>query len=192
VPEAGLVALQAVRDDGQVQQGAQVLVYGASGGIGTFAVQIAKSFGAEVTGVCSTRNVALVRSMGADHMIDYTKEDFTRNGRRYDLIVATAGYCSIHDYKRALSPKGIYVCTGGAWRQIFQTMTLAKRLSEPGGRKLGMLKMKPDFDFAALKELIEAGRVIPVIDRIYPLSQTGEAFAYYSTRHARGKVVLTV
>jgi NADPH:quinone reductase-like Zn-dependent oxidoreductase len=192
VPEAALVALQAVRDDGQIQNGQNVLVYGASGGIGTFTVQIAKAFGADVTGVCSTKNVDLVRSLGADHVIDYTKEDFTKNGQRYDLIVATAGYRSIYDYKRALSPQGIYVCTGGAWSQIFQTLLLAKRLSEPAGKKLGVLMMKPDFDFATLKELIEAGKVKPVIDRCYPLNETGEAFEYYRTRHARGKVVIKI
>jgi NADPH:quinone reductase-like Zn-dependent oxidoreductase len=192
VPEAALVALQAVRDDGRVQQGQKVLVYGASGGIGTFAVQIAKALGAEVTGVCSTRNVELVRSIGADHVIDYTKEDFTKNGQRYDLIVATAGYRSIYGYKRALGPKGIYVCTGGAWSQLFQALFLAKSLSESDGRTLSVLTMKPDFDFAALQEMIESGQVQPVIDRSYPLSETGEAFTYYGTRHARGKVVITV
>ena len=192
VPEAALVALQAVRDDGHIQNGQKVLVYGASGGIGTFVVQIAKTFGAEVTGVCSTKNVDLVRSLGTDHVIDYTKEDFSKNGKQYDLIVATAGYRSIYDYKRALSPKGIYVCTGGAWSQIFQTLILAKRLSEPAGKKLEVLTMKPDFDFATLKELIEAGKVRSVIDRSYPLEKTGEAFTYYSKRHARGKVVVTV
>jgi NADPH:quinone reductase-like Zn-dependent oxidoreductase len=192
VPEAALVALQALRDDGQIQKGQKVLVYGASGGIGTFAVQVAKAFGAEVTGVCSTKNMNLVRSLGADHVIDYTKEDFTKNGQLYDLIVATAGYRSIYDYKRALRPKGIYVCTGGAWSQIFQALIFAKGLSEPAGKKLGVLTMKPNFDFAILKELIEAEKVKPVIDQSYPLEKTGEAFTYYSKRHVRGKVVITV
>jgi NADPH:quinone reductase-like Zn-dependent oxidoreductase len=155
-------------------------------------VQIAKAFGGEVTGVCSTRNLDLARALGADRVIDYTKEDFTKNGQRYDLIVATAGYRSIHDYKRALSPKGIYVCTGGAWSQVFQAILWANRLSEPGGKKLGILEMNPDFDFATLKELIEAGKVRPVIDRSYPLSETGKAFMYYAKRHARGKVVITI
>jgi len=192
VPEAALVALQALRDDGQIQKGQKVLVYGASGGIGTFTVQIARAFGANVTGVCSTKNVDLVHSLGADHVIDYTKEDFAKNGQQYDLIVATAGYRSIYDYKRALKPTGIYVCTGGAWSQLFQALLLAKRLSEPGGKKLGVLTMNPNFDFATLKDLIEADKVKPVIDRIYPLSETGEAFMYYSKRHARGKVVITI
>jgi len=192
VPEAALVALQAVRDDGQIRKGGTVLVYGASGGIGTFAIQIAKAFGAEVTGVCSTKNVDLVRSLGADDIIDYAKEDFIKRGQRYDLIVATAGFRSIHDYNKVLNPKGIYVCTGGAWRQILQTLILAKRLSEPGGKKLGILTMNPNFDFATLKELIEAGKVKPVIDRIYPLNKTGKALAYYGQRHARGKVVISI
>ena len=192
VPEASLVALQAVRDDGQIQAGQKVLIYGASGGIGTCAVQIAKAFGAEVTGVCSTKNVDLVRSLGADQVIDYTKEDFTKNGQQYDLIVATAGYRSIYDYKRALNPHGIYICTGGSWSQIFQPLLLARRLSELAEKKLGVLTMKPDFDFATLKGMIEAGKVQPIIDRCYLLRETGEAFKYYSKRHARGKVVITV
>jgi NADPH:quinone reductase-like Zn-dependent oxidoreductase len=192
VPEATLVALQAVRDDGKFQKGQKVLVYGASGGIGTFAVQIAKAFGAEVTGVCSTRNVDLVRSLGADHVIDYTREDFTKNGKRYDLIIATAGYRSIFAFKRALNPSGVYVCTGGSWSQLFQALLFAKLLSEPDGKKLGVLTMKSDFDFASLKELIEAGKVKPVIDQVFPLEKTGEAFMYYSNKHARGKVVISV
>jgi NADPH:quinone reductase-like Zn-dependent oxidoreductase len=192
VPEAALVALQAVRDDGQVQRGQNVLIYGASGGIGTFAVQVAKSFGAEVTGVCSTRNLDLVRSIGADHVIDYTKEDFTQNGQQYDLIVATAGYRSISDYRRALSPRGIYVCTGGSWAQIFQAAARGERASTSEGKKLVMLTMNPDYDLASLIELIEAGKVKPVIDCIYPLSEIAEAFTYYGKRRSRGKVVITV
>ena len=191
VPEAALVALQAVRDDGQVQKGQKVLIYGASGGIGTFAVQIAKYFGAEVTGVCSTRNLDLVRSIGADYVIDYTREDFTKNGQQYDLIVATAGYRSLADYQRALSRQGIYVCTGGSWAQIFQAAARGQR-SSSGGKKLVMLTMNPNYDFAFIREMIEAGKVRPVIDRHYPLSEIAEAFRYYGRRHARGKVVITV
>ncbi len=191
VPEAALVALQAVRDDGQLRKGGSVLVYGSSGGIGTFAIQIAKAFGAEVTGVCSTKNIELVRSLGADHIIDYVKEDFIKRGQRYDLIVATAGFRSIHDYKSALNPKGIYVCTGGAWRQVFQTMILAKRLSEPGGKKFGILTMNPNFDFTTLKEC-RNWKNNTFIDQIHPLNETGKALEYYGKRHARGKVVITV
>ena len=162
VPEAALVALQALRDSGQIQAGKKVLIYGASGGIGTFAVQIAKYFGAEVTGVCSTRNLDMVRSIGADHVIDYTQEDFTKNEQRYDLIVATAGHRSIFDYKRALSPRGIYVVTGGSMSQIFQGMLLGPWISMTGKKKLGSLTVKPNNDLDFIKELIESGKVKPV------------------------------
>ena len=192
VPETALVALQSLRDIGQIKTGQQVLIYGASGGVGTFAVQIAKSFGAEVTGVCSTRNLDLVRSIGADHVIDYTREDFTRTGRRYDLIVATAGYRSIFDYKRALTPGGIYVAPGGSLAQIFQALLLGPFISMTGSRKLGSLLVKPNKDLAFMKELIEAGKVKPVIDRRYQLSEAAEALRYYAEGHARGKVVITV
>jgi NADPH:quinone reductase-like Zn-dependent oxidoreductase len=192
VPEAALVALQALRDYGQIQKGQNVLVYGASGGIGTFAVQIAKYFGAEVTGVCSTKNVVMVRSLGADHVIDYRKEDFLRNGQPYDLIVATAGYRSIFDYQRALKPAGIYVVTGGSWAQVFEGLLLGGRLSRAGGKRYGVLTLKQNRDLALLKVMIETGKVRPVLDRCYPLSQVPEAFMYYGKRHARGKVVITV
>ena len=192
VPEAALVALQALRDYGQIQKGQNVLVYGASGGIGTFAVQIAKYFGAEVTGVCSTNNVAMVRSLGADHVIDYKKEDFLKKAQPFDLIVATAGYRSIFDYQRALNPTGIYVVTGGSWAQLFECLLLGGRLSKTRGKKYSVLMLKQNKDLALLKEMIEAGRVKPVLDRCYPLSQVPEAFMYYSKRHARGKVVITI
>ncbi len=192
VPEAALVALQGLRDKGRIQMGQKVLIYGASGGIGTFAVQIAKYFGAEVTGVCSTRNVDMVRSIGADHVIDYTQEDFTRNGQRYDLILATAGYRSIFDYKRALGPKGIYVATGGSMAQIFQAMLLGPLISMTGSKKMGSMMVKPNKDLAFMKELFETGKVKPVIDRRYPLSEVPEALRYYAEGHAKGKVVITV
>ena len=190
VPESGVVALQGLQDIGENQSGQKVLIYGASGGIGTFAVQIAKSFGAEVTGVCSTRNLELVRSLGADHVIDYTKEDFTQNGQQYDLILATAGYRSIFDYKRALAPGGHYVATGGDMKQIFQPMLLGPLVSS-GGRKMSSLAMKPDSeDLTYVKELIEAGKVVPVIDKCYPLSELPEALRYYGEGRSRGKVVV--
>jgi NADPH:quinone reductase-like Zn-dependent oxidoreductase len=191
VPEAALVALQALRDSGQIKDGQKVLIYGASGGIGTFAVQIAKSFGAEVTGVCSTRNVDLVRSLGADHVIDYTKADFTQNGQLYDLIVATAGYRSIFDYRRALRPGGIYVSTGGAMAQTFQALLLGPLISMTGDKKMSAMLVKPNQDLAFMKELIEAGKVKPVIDRCFPLNETAKALRYYGKGHARGKVVVT-
>jgi NADPH:quinone reductase-like Zn-dependent oxidoreductase len=199
VAQASLVALQALRDIGQIKIGQKVLIYGASGGIGTFAVQIAKSFGAEVTGVCSTRNIDLVRSIGADHVIDYTKEDFIKNEQRYDLIVATAGYRSIFDYKRALSPNGIYVATGGSMKgpkalaQIFQAMLLGPFISMTGSKKLCTLSLRINQkDLVIMKELIEAGKVKPVIDSRYPISEAAEALRYYAEGHARGKVVITV
>jgi NADPH:quinone reductase-like Zn-dependent oxidoreductase len=192
VPEAALVALQALRDHGQIQPGQKVLINGASGGIGTFAVQIAKYFGAEVTGVCSTRNVDLVRSLGADYVIDYTREDFTENGQGYELILAAAGYRSIFDYRRALSPKGIYVSTGGAMAQTFQALLLGPLISMSGDKKLGAMQVIPNQDLDFMRELIEADKVRPVIDRCYPLSQAAEALRYYAEGHSRGKVVITV
>jgi len=199
VPQAAVVALQGLRDKGQIETGQKVLIYGASGGIGTFAVQIAKSFGAEVTGVCSARNLEMVRSIGADHVIDYTQEDFTQNGQHYDLILATAGYRSIFDYRRALSPKGIYVATGGSMRgpkamtQILQALFLGPWISMAGSKKLGNWHLRIDReDLVFVKELIEAGKVKPVIDRRYALSEVAEALRYYGEGHARGKVVITL
>ena len=193
VPQAAVVALQGLRDKGHIQSGQKVLINGASGGIGTFAVQLAKSFGAEVTGVCSARNLDMVRSIGADHVIDYTQEDFTQNGQRYDLILATAGYRSVFDYKRALKPQGIYVVTGGSMAQIFQGMLLGSLISMTGTKKMGNLAAKPDQeDLVFIKELLEAGKIKPVIDRRYPLSEVAEALRYYGTGHTRGKVVITV
>jgi len=192
VPESAVVALQALRDKGKIKSGEKVLVYGASGGIGTFAVQIAKSFGAEVTGVCSTRNVALVRSLGADHVIDYTQEDFVESGLKYDLILATAGYRSLFDYKRALAPEGRYVATGGEMAQVFQPMLLGPWLSG-GGRKMTNLAMQPNKDdLKFIKELIETGKVRPVIDRHFPLAKLPEALRYYGQGRSRGKVVVTM
>jgi NADPH:quinone reductase-like Zn-dependent oxidoreductase len=193
VPMAAVVALQGLRDRGGIQPGQKVLINGASGGIGTFAIQIAKSFGAEVTGVCSTRNLDLVRSIGADHVIDYTQTDFARTGQRYDLILATAGYRSIFDYRRALTPNGTYVATGGSMAQIFQPMFLGPWISMTGGQKMVNLSAKPDQgDLEFVKQLIEAGKVVPVIDRRYPLSEVAEAVRYYGRGHSRGKVVIAV
>ena len=192
VPQAALVALQGLRA-GQIQKGQNVLIYGASGGIGTFAVQIVKSFGAEVTGVCGTRNLDMVRSIGVDHVIDYTQEDFTQNGRHYDLILAIRGYRSIFEYKRALSPGGTYVMVGGSWSQIFQPIFLGPLVFMTGGKKLGQFNHRPNQkDLVLMKELIEAGKVAPVIDRRYPLSEVPEALRYYGQGHARGKVVITL
>ena len=193
VPMTAVVALQGFRDKGGIQPGQRVLIHGASGGIGTFAVQIAKSFGTEVTGVCSTGNLEMVRSIGADRVIDYTKEDFTRSERGYDLILAAAGYRSIFDYRRALSPGGTYVMAGGAMAQVFQALLLGPWISMTGSRKMGHLSSKSDRnDLIFIKELIEQGKVKPVIDRRYPLNEAAEALRYYGEGHTRGKVVITV
>ena len=193
VPVAAVTALQGLRDKGHIQAGQKVLINGASGGVGTFAVQIAKSFGAEVTAVCSTSNVDAARSMGADHVIDYTKEDFTQNGQHYDLIVAANGNRSISEYKRALRPNGTYVVTGGSKKQTYQAMLLGPWISMTGTKKMGNLMAKPNTkDLGFVKELLEAGKVIPVIDRRYPLSETAEALRYLEAGRARGKVVITV
>jgi NADPH:quinone reductase-like Zn-dependent oxidoreductase len=193
VPIAAITALQGLRDKGRIQPGHKVLVDGASGGVGTFAVQIAKSFGAEVTAVCSARNVDTARSIGADHVIDYTREDFTLSGQRYDLILGANAHHSIFDYRRALSQDGIYVIAGGALPQIFQAMLLAPLLSRIGRKKtcffIANINQK---DLVSLKVLLEAGKVVPVIDRRYPLSDAAEALRYLEARHAQGKIVLTV
>jgi len=193
VPFGAVSALQGLRDKGQIQPGQKVLINGASGGVGTFAVQIAKYFGAEVTGVCSTRNLDMVRSLGADQVIDYTQEDFTKSGQRYDLILAVNGYHPIFDYKRALSPKGIYVMCGGSTAQLFQAVLLGPLISITGSKKMGILTAKANQkDLVFMKELLEAGKVKPVIDRRYPLSEVAEAIRYLEEEHARGKVVITV
>jgi NADPH:quinone reductase-like Zn-dependent oxidoreductase len=192
VPQAAAMALQGLRDKGQIQPGQKILINGAGGGVGTFAVQIAKSFGAEVTGVDSTRKLDLLRSIGADQVIDYTQEDFTKSGQRYDLILDVAAYHSIFDYKRALSPKGIYVMVGGSSARIFQTIFLGPLISMTGSKKLGILAHKPNKGLDFMKELFEAGKVAPVIDRRYPLSEVPEAIRYLEKGHAQGKVVITL
>ncbi len=192
VPQAAVLALQGLRDKGQIQPGQKVLINGAGGGAGTFAVQIAKSYGAEVTGVDSTKKLDMVRSIGADHVIDYTQEDFTKNGQRYDLILDFAAHHSIFDYKRVLSPKGIYVMVGGSMARIFQAVFLGPLISMAGSKKMGILAHKPNKDLAFLKELFEAGKVKPVIDRHYPLSEVAEALRYFGEGHHQGKLVITV
>lgn len=193
VPMAAVTALQGLRTTGKIQPGQKVLVNGASGGVGTFAVQLAKSFGAEVTAVVSTRNVAQARSLGADHVIDYTQEDFTLNGQQYDLILAANGYQSISAYKRALSPTGMYVMTGGSNAQMFQAMLLGPWLFRSGDQKMGNGGAGPNQkDLAYLRDLLAAGKVVPVIDRCYPLSQVPDAIRYVEEGHARGKVIITI
>ncbi len=193
VPMAAVTALQGLRDEGRIRPGQSVLINGASGGVGTFAVQLARHFGAEVTAVCSTRNLDQARSLGADHVIDYTREDFTRSGRQYDLILAANGYHPLSAYKRALTPGGTYVMAGGSMAQIFGAMLLGSWMSKRGGRKMGGVSAKPtQEDLVFLKGLLEAGTIVPVIDRRYPLRETAEALRYLGEGHARGKVVISV
>ncbi|QGQ48646.1 NAD(P)-dependent alcohol dehydrogenase [Metabacillus sediminilitoris] len=193
VPMAAVTALQGLRDKGKIQSGQKVLINGASGGVGTFAVQIAKSFGAEVTGVCSTRNIDILRSIGADHIIDYTKENFTQNSERYDLILAVNGSHPISEYKRTLRPNGIFVHVGGSESQLFQSMVLGPWISMTGSKKIGsFLQRANQNDLVVMKELLEAGKVRPVIDKRYKLDEVPEAFKYFDEGHAQGKVVITV
>ena len=195
VPLAALTALQALRDAGDVQAGQKVLINGASGGVGTFAVQLAKSFGAEVTGVCSTRNLDMVGSIGADQVIDYTQEDFTTGGRRYDLILDT-GDRSLSDLRRALAPKGTLVVIGGSagrWIDGLGRAYKARVLSPLARQRLRPFLTKwSQQDLHIVKDLIEAGNVTPVIDRTYPLREASQAMRYLEAGHARGKIVITV
>jgi NADPH:quinone reductase-like Zn-dependent oxidoreductase len=197
-PVAALTALQGLRDKGKIQPGQQVLIQGATGGVGTFAVQIAKAFGAEVTAVCRTRNVDMVHSIGADHVIDYTQEDFTRKGQRYDLILAVNGYHPLFAYRRALRPTGVYVMIGASKTRIYQALLQALLvgpvISRTGRQKMGFMGIAKinQQDLVFVKELLEAGKVVPVIERSYPLGETAEALRYLEEGHARGKVVITV
>ena len=190
---AGMTALQGLRDKGKIKSGHKVLIYGASGGVGTFAVQIAKSFGAEVTGVCSTRNLEILRSIGADHIINYTKVDFTQDEECYDLILGVNGSNSISAYKRVLKPNGIFVHVGGSESQYFQTLFLGPFISMTGSKKISnLLQRANQKDLNYIKELLETGKVKPIIDKRYKLSEVTEAFNYFQEGHAQGKVVLTV
>jgi NADPH:quinone reductase-like Zn-dependent oxidoreductase len=199
VPIAAITALQGLRDKGKIQPGQKVLINGASGGVGTFAVQIAKSFGADVTGVCSTRNLDMVRSLGADHVIDYTKEDFTKNGQRYDLILDNVGTQPLSGFRRALQPKGICVMIGGGGPndggligplgRPVKALLLSPFISQKMGMLMAELNKK---DLTILADLMQSGKVTPVIDRTYPLSQIAEAIRYLEQGHARGKVIITV
>ncbi len=192
VPVAAVTALQGLRDHGQIQPGQKVLINGASGGVGTFAVQIAKSFGAEVTGVCSTRNLDMVHSIGADPVIDYTQEDVTQNGQRYDLILDNVGNPSVYKrfHKRSLSPTGICVIVAGSFSlQLF----LGPWMSMTGSNKIGTyMTVTQKKDLILINELLEADKIVPVIDRCYPLSDVPEATRYLESGHARGKIVITV
>jgi NADPH:quinone reductase-like Zn-dependent oxidoreductase len=205
VPTAGRTALHALRDHGHVQAGQHVLINGASGGVGTFAVQLAKAFGAEVTAVCSAKSVETARAIGADHVIDYTREDFTkrRRGRgerrreTYDLILGVNGYHSLFAYRRALRRKGTCVLVGASserlLRSLLQVLLLGRVLNRLGSKKVRLCVFKSDpRDYPMLNELLESGKVVPVIDRSFPLAETAEALRYLESGHPRGKIVITV
>lgn len=193
VPEAAMTALQGLRNKGNLHTGQKVLINGASGGVGTFAVQIAKAFGAEVTAVCSTRNLKMARYLGADHVIDYTVEDFTQNGQQYDLILAVNGYHPISDYLRVLSPNGNYVVIGGSMLQLFQAAIQGRRNSKTMSQKTHVVSMvQNQKDLLIIKELLEAGKITSVIDGCYPLHETGDAFRYFEKVHPKGKVVIRI
>jgi NADPH:quinone reductase-like Zn-dependent oxidoreductase len=191
VPTGALTALQGLRDVGKVQPGQMVLINGASGGVGTFAVQIAKALGAEVTGVCSNRNVDMVRSLGSDHVIDYTRDDFTKNGRRYDLILDNVASRSFSDLRRALTPQGKIIPNSGhgGMAYVFKAYFLSLIMRQHGSMYLASPSSK---DLLVLKELAEVGKITPVVDKTYPLSETPAAFSYLEIEHARGKVVITI
>jgi NADPH:quinone reductase-like Zn-dependent oxidoreductase len=193
VPMAAVTALQGLRDHGQVKPGQEVLIHGASGGVGTYAVQIARALGARVTAVCSTSKLDLVRSLGAERVIDYTREDFAGGGPCYDVILVANGDRPIGDYRRALRPGGILVVAGGSMKQLLQAMLLGPVLSRSGGQKIGHLVAGPNQkDLARVTQMLETGEIVPVIDKCYPLSEVPDAIRHVGNGHARGKVVVTV
>jgi len=196
LPQAGLLAVQGLRkgqlQPNQTNHGQKVLINGAGGGVGSIAIQIAKSLGAEVTAVDSTTKLDRMRSIGADHVIDYKQDDFTKNGVCYDLILDVMGFHSMFDYKRALCPNGYYVMVGGATRLANQVMFLGSLVSMFGGKKMNLLLYKPNKGLDFLIELIKSGKVTTVIDRTFPLSETADAFRYYGEGHVRGKIIVTV
>jgi len=194
-PMAALTALQGLRDKGKIQPGQKVLVNGASGGVGTFAVQIAKNFGAEVTGVCSTRNLDMARSIGADHVIDYTKEDFSKNGQKYDLIFDVAANRSVFAYKRVLAPKGKYVLAGfSSMFQMIHILLLGPQLAKADNQEIGMMGMAStnNTDLTFISGLLESHKVVPVIDKTYPLNETAQALRHFEEEHAQGKIIISV
>jgi NADPH:quinone reductase-like Zn-dependent oxidoreductase len=193
IPQSAVIALQGIRDKGQVQPGQKVLINGAGGGAGTFAVQLAKMYGAEVTGVDNTGKLDSMRSLGADHVIDHTREDFTKNGNQYDLILDIVAHRSVFSYKRALRSDGSYFLAGGSVATMLQILVVGPWIRATTGKKVRILAVRPnieDVDF--MKDLIEAGKVTPVIDKTYPLSEVPEAIGYVGDGRAQGKVVITV
>ena len=193
LPQAGVIALRGILDKGQLQAGQKVLINGAGGGSGTFAVQLAKSFGAEVTAVDNTEKQDFMRSNGADHVVDYTKEDFTKNGRRYDLILDLVAHRSLFDNRRALAPSGTYLLVGGSAKRLYQALVLGPIISMFGSKKMSLLIVNPkQNDNVRLLELVESGSIVPIIDRRYPLSGVPDALRHVGEGHALGKVVVTM
>jgi NADPH:quinone reductase-like Zn-dependent oxidoreductase len=193
IPQAAFIALQGIREKGQVQPGQKVLINGAGGGAGSFAIQLAKLAGAEVTGVDNAEKLELMRSLGADHVIDYTKEDFTKNGEQYDLILDVIANRSVFAYKRALKPNGSYFMAGGSVVTMFQMFLLGPWIRRTSGKKIRLLLVQTESkDLLYITELIASGKVVAVIDRRYSLSEAAEALRYLGEGHAKGKVVITV
>lgn len=191
IPQAGALALQSVYDKGKVRRGQKVLINGAGGGVGTFAVQVARSLGAEVTGVDSAEKLDMLRTLGAEDVIDYKQEDFTENGNRYDVIIDVISGRSIFRYRHSLNPEGKFIMIGGATSVILQAMLMGGLVSKMSGRQIGMLAYKPNKDLDVMVKLFEEGKIVPVIDKCYPLHQTPEAFRYFSEGRVKGKVVIT-
>ena len=192
-PIAGITALQSLRDIGKIQSGHKVLINGASGGVGTFAVQIAKSFGAEVTGVCSTRNIEMVNSIGADYVIDYTKENFVKNNKTYDIILDTVAYKSIGEYKRVLNPNGCFIMVGGSFGLMMKLTIFGSLIKKMSGKTLtGIMAKITQKDLTEISQLLESAQIKPVIDRAYPLSETADALRYLEKGHAQGKVIISI
>lgn len=192
IPQAAMLALQGLRDTGRIKAGQKLLINGAGGGVGTFAIQIAKLYGVEVTAVDSQGKLGMLLSMGANHVIDYAKEDFTRNRQCYDLILDVKTNRSILDCARALNPNGIYVTVGGSMLRLFQALLLWPWISMTTSKRIGIVKLKPNKDLAYMKELFEAGKVIPVIDGPYTLSEVPKAFRHFGEGKHKGKVVITL
>jgi NADPH:quinone reductase-like Zn-dependent oxidoreductase len=193
IPQAGVIALQGIRDKGQVRPGQKVLINGAGGGAGSFAVQLAKLYGAEVTGVDNTGKLDFMRSLGADHVIDYTREDFTSNGKQYDLVIDVLAHRSVFDIARSLSPNGSYYAVGGSVARAFQILLVGPWIRRTTGKKIRFLVVQPNLrDLAHITELCESGKVVPAIDRRYPLSEVPEALRYLGAGRVKGKVVITV
>jgi len=192
IPQAAMLAVQGLRDKGQIRPGQRLLINGAGGGVGTFAIQIAKTYGVEVTAVDSAEKLDLLRAMGAGHVIDYTKEDFTKSGECYDLILDVKTNRSMFDYARALNPHGVYVTVGGSMARLFQALLLGPWISMTKKKNIRLVALKPNKDLAYINELFEAGKLVPVIDGPYKLSEVPEAFRYFGEARHKGKVVITV